>query len=75
MILPRIFVHHPGAFAIRTNDTDNPPSASVSLTGDVSLSGGSFDIVFGHGDTYVQGCPGNIYIPPPDMVSDHCRPG
>lgn len=69
------FVTQMGAIAVRTNDTDNPPAASVHLTKDVSLSGGPFAVVFGYGDTFVQGCPGNVFIPPPDVVSDHCQPG
>jgi hypothetical protein len=69
------FVTETGAIAVRTNDTANPPSATVRLTGNVTLSGGSYGVVFGHGDTFVIGCPGSIFIPPPDQLGDHCQPG
>jgi hypothetical protein len=51
-----------------------PPTPNVFFTGEVSWAGSQYFIVFGPGDTIAQGCPGNIYIPPPDEVTDHCRP-
>lgn len=57
---------------LETIDIDNAPASIVSLTPNVTLSGGSFTIWFGYGDTYTTGCIGSVRIPPGDSVSDHC---
>ncbi len=48
-------------------------TSAVSFTGNVTLTGSGHDIVFGHGKTYAGGCPGSVWVPPPDKVGDHCR--
>lgn len=48
--------------------------SQVMFTGNVTLAGVGFGIVFGYGETIATGCPGSVYIPPPDTPSMHCRP-
>ena len=49
-------------------------SATVMFTGDVTLTGSAFGIVFSFGESIAVGCPGSVFIPAPDVVADHCRP-
>lgn len=60
---------------LETIDVDNAPASLVSLTPNVMMSGGTYNIWFGYGDTYTTGCIGAVRIPPGDSVSDHCLPG
>lgn len=52
----------------------SPGTSLVYIKGSVEVTDSPYSIVFSHGDAIATGCPGAIYIPPPDMVSDHCRP-
>ena len=60
--------------------------ANVSVTSDgvqslvagspnVSSSGAAFDMAFAYGPTIGNPCLATVYIPPPDEVIDHCKPG
>lgn len=60
---------------LETIDVDNPPASLVSLTPNVTMSGGAYNIWFGYGDTYTTGCIGAVRIPPGDSTADHCLPG
>ncbi len=48
--------------------------ATVNLTGEVTLAGAGFGIVFSYGASIAVGCPGSVYIPPFDTFAEHCRP-
>ncbi len=60
---------------LETIDVDNAPASLVSLTPNVTMSGATYNIWFGFGDTYTTGCISPIRLPPGDSVSDHCIPG
>lgn len=60
---------------VQTFDVANPPASLVSLTANVMMSGATYNISFGYGDTYTTGCISPIFIPAGDDVSDHCSPG
>lgn len=49
-------------------------SSTVFFTGNVTLTGAAYGIVFSFGESIAVGCPGSVFVPPPDMVADHCRP-
>lgn len=63
-------VNEPGTVTIRAASG----VATVFFTGQVTLTGSGFGIVFSYGQSIAVGCPGSIYVPPPDEVSDHCHP-
>jgi len=60
----------PGALTLVA--TAAAESSIVTVTGSVTFSVPNYSIVFTHGNTIVPGCPGNVYIPPPDAQADHC---
>lgn len=61
-----------GAVAI-TTVLAGPPDSYV-VFGASSTTDVNYGIVFGLGDTYSDCGLGQVYIPPPDTPSDHCRP-
>jgi hypothetical protein len=63
-------VNEAGTVTIRAANA----SSLVFFTGKVKLGGASYGIVFSYGESIAVGCPGSIYVPPPDQASDHCRP-
>jgi len=60
-----------GAVTIKTGNVQEPPASRVVLN-NVTYSGSGFDVVFGHGDTFAMGCPGNVYIPTGSTRAEHC---
>jgi hypothetical protein len=63
-------VLEPGVATIRAANG----SATVFFTGNVTLAGAGYGIVFSYGESIAVGCPASVYVPPPDVLSDHCRP-
>lgn len=63
-------VNEPGTITIRAASS----GSLVAFTGNVTLSGAAFGIAFSYGDSFATGCPGSVYIPPPDTFPDHCLP-
>lgn len=57
---------------IRTIDVAAPPSATVGLTPNVTMSGATYNISFDLGDTYATGCIDPVFVPASDTVADHC---
>jgi Bacterial Ig-like domain (group 2) len=63
-------VNVPGAIVIASAGMN---TSTARITHNVTSSNAPYDVVFSFGPTYAQGCIGRTYIPPPDVVSDHCR--
>jgi hypothetical protein len=63
-------VLEPGTVTIQADGA----TAIVYFTGEVTLAGAAYGIVFSYGESIGVGCPGSVFIPPPDVLSDHCRP-
>jgi predicted small lipoprotein YifL len=48
-------------------------ASAATFSPDVTSSGAVYALAFGFGSTTAQGCIAPFYIPPPDIVADHCK--
>lgn len=65
-------VDEAGAVTIIATGAD--VSSTVHFRSEVEITNSGFALVFSHGNSIAVGCPGPLYIPPPDEVADHCKP-